>query len=122
MAKRFKFTGAYEPHFLRQWRDFRGMSLDAMVEAIVALDVVTGGLTKASLSRIETGKTPYTRDTLEAYAAVLGCHPADLLGRAPVDPEGIWTIWARLRQTDRPRAVALLSLLIPGEESRSTEA
>lgn len=118
MAKRFKFVGTYQPHFLRQWREYRGLSLEAMAEAITALDVIAGGLTKATLSRVETGKTPYTRDTLEAYAVVCGCEPVELLGRPPADPEGIWTIWNRLHHGDRPRAIALLrGVFISGEDA-----
>ncbi len=109
MAKRFRFVGnGYRPHFMRQWRDYRRLSLDAMSEAIVALTELNGGLSKASLSRIETGKTPYTRDTLEAYAIVLGCEPVDLLSRPPTDPEGLWTIFSRLRDDDKARAAAML--------------
>lgn len=96
MAKRFKYIGTYRPFFLRQWREYRGLSLETLADAIVALDAVTGGLTKASLSRIETGRTPYNRDTLEVYAVLLGCEPIDLLTRPPPDPQGAWSIWNRL--------------------------
>jgi len=123
MSKRFKYIGAYRPHYLRQWREFRGFNLDDMAAAIVALVSVNGGLTKSSLSRIETGRTPYTRDTLEVYAQVLDCLPIDLLTRPPTDPEGIWNVWNRLHDRDKPRAVAMIeAVFIQRDEEESGAA
>lgn len=45
------------------------------------------GTTKASISRIETGKQSYTQDFLEACADALGTHPGALLSRAPNDAD-----------------------------------
>lgn len=44
------------------------------------------GTSGATISRIESGKQPYTQDVLEALAAALDCKPADLLERHPSDP------------------------------------
>jgi transcriptional regulator with XRE-family HTH domain len=103
MAKRFKSGAPAQPHFLRYWREHRGLSQDQVADAI--------GISKASVSRVENGITPYTQDVLESYARVLECTVADLVSRPPSDPEGLWAIWERLRAEDRPRAVAILRAL-----------
>ena len=99
MAKRYKSGTPARNHFLRHWREHRGLSQDQVADAI--------GISKASVSRVENGITPYTQDVLEAYARVLDCTVADLVSRPPSDPEGLWAIWERLRAEDRRRAVAL---------------
>jgi ribosome-binding protein aMBF1 (putative translation factor) len=66
----------WRKHFVREWRHFRGMTQDQLAEAV--------GLTKATVSRIETGDIAYTRDFLEAAADALGTHPGILLMRAPM--------------------------------------
>jgi transcriptional regulator with XRE-family HTH domain len=69
MAKRFKFAGPKRGHFLRQWREHARLSQEQVGVAMGALGV---GLSKASISRIENEKTPYTQDVLEAFAEVVG--------------------------------------------------
>jgi transcriptional regulator with XRE-family HTH domain len=110
MAKRFKFAGPKRGHFLRQWREHARLSQEQIGVAMGALGVV--GLTKASISRTENGKTPYTQDVLEAFAEVVGCVPAELLARPPLDPEEIWALWDRLAAEDKPRAAAVLRAFI----------
>ena len=104
MAKRYKSGAPARRHFLRHWREDRGLSQDQVAEAI--------GISKASVSRVENGITPYTQDVLETYARVLGCTVADLVSRPPSDPEGLWAIWDRLRAEDRRRAVIILRALV----------
>jgi transcriptional regulator with XRE-family HTH domain len=114
MAKRYKSRAPARRHFLRHWREHRGLSQDQVAEAI--------GISKASVSRVENGITPYTQDVLEAYARVLGCTVADLVSRPPSDPEGLWAIWDRLRAEDRRRAVVILRALVdPNLGYRSDE-
>lgn len=92
MGKAFKFAGARE-HYLKPWRVFLRVTLDDMVEAINALPE-SNGLSKATLSRIENGLIPYTEETLEAYAAILGCSKADLISRRPPSREDeAWTLF-----------------------------
>lgn len=106
MAKRFR-AGTRLPHFLRAWREHRKLSQDDMAAAL--------GCSKASVSRYESGITPYNQDVLEAWARIVGCAPVDLLARPPLDPEGLWAIYDRIREQDRARAAAVLRALL-GEE------
>jgi transcriptional regulator with XRE-family HTH domain len=101
--KRFKKSGTPLPHYMRAWREARGISLDEMTRRI--------GLSKPSLSRIENGKTPYYQDVLEAYAEVLDCTPGDLLTRKPTDPEELWAVWDTLREEAKPVGIRLLKAL-----------
>lgn len=61
-----------------------------------------GGMTHASLSRIERGLQPYSQSVLEAIADELtDGDVACLLVRDPSDPDGIWSIWERAKTTER---------------------
>lgn len=53
-----------QPHFIRQWCLARQTSSKQVAESV--------GLSKATISRIETRNQPYTQNTLEAIAFVLG--------------------------------------------------
>ena len=82
MAGSFKKAGARQRHYIKRWREYRKLTQDKLVEMT--------GMSKATISRIENGRSPYTQDTLEALAEALGATPAELLTRDPYDPEGIW--------------------------------
>lgn len=72
-------------------------------------------MSKASLSRIETGKQPYTQNVLEQIAGALRCEPADLIMRNPLDPEVPWSIWDALKPAQRKQALRLLKALAEEE-------
>jgi transcriptional regulator with XRE-family HTH domain len=62
-------------HFIREWREHRGMTQEELADLI--------GTTKTSVSRIENLKQSYTQEVLEACADALGVHQGDLLMRRP---------------------------------------
>ena len=68
-------------------------------------------ITKTSLSRIETGKQPYSQRILEALAKVLATDPASLLMRDPDAPGAIWDIWDRIETPKREDALRILEAL-----------
>jgi transcriptional regulator with XRE-family HTH domain len=81
----------YQRSYIRQWRTDRGLTLAQLVSRIVEL-AGEGTIedpskqvprTEASLSRIETGKQPYTQGILEVVGEALQVHPAWLLERDP---------------------------------------
>jgi transcriptional regulator with XRE-family HTH domain len=100
MAKRFKKTGPLLPHFIKEWREHRGLTQDQLAERLP--------ISKASLSRIENLKTPYTQDFLEACAEMLMCEPADLIMRNPLAPEAVWSIWDNVPPEQRSQALEVL--------------
>lgn len=63
------------PHFIKEWREFRGISQETLADEI--------GMTAASISRVESNKQPYSQRLLEAIGQVLHASPADLLGHDP---------------------------------------
>lgn len=70
--------------FLRQWRDYRNLTQEAAAARI--------GVDRSLMSKIESGRSPYTQNFLEAAAIAYLCEPADLLMRNPLDKSAIWTL------------------------------
>ena len=79
MPKRIGDPTRRRRHFIKEWREFRGLTQQQLADKI--------GTTKTSISRIEDLTTGYTQDFLEACADALGTHPAKLLSRAPTDAD-----------------------------------
>lgn len=77
----------YGPTFIREWREFRGLSQDRLVERVREY---LQTFSKSTLSRIERREGPYSQPILEALAYSLQCDPADLLMRKP--DAAIWSI------------------------------
>lgn len=75
------------------------------------------GMTGGNLSEIENSHTAYTQATLEALAKALECTPADLLIRDPSDPEGIWSLWARVRPAERKQLIGMIRGYLDGAEA-----
>lgn len=82
-------------HFLREWREFRGLKQDAAADRI--------GIDRSYLSRIENHHNPYTQNIVEAAAIAYNCEPIDLLIRNPLRPNDPWSIYDSLRTADPAR-------------------
>jgi transcriptional regulator with XRE-family HTH domain len=94
-------------HFIRKWREFRGLTQDQLAERLE--------MSKASLSRIENLKQPYTQNFLEAAADALSTDVASLLIRDPTDPDALWSIVDNLKPAQRKQAIRLLKALADEE-------
>ncbi|AMN43144.1 helix-turn-helix domain-containing protein [Rhodoplanes sp. Z2-YC6860] len=86
------------PTFVRQWRQYRGLSQEQLAERL--------DMSAAQLSRVETGKQPYTQDFLEAAAAALSTDVPSLIMRDPLkedpnDPNSIWSLWDHAKPGQR---------------------
>jgi transcriptional regulator with XRE-family HTH domain len=90
---------ADQRHFIKQWREHRGLSQLQMAERI--------GIDKSYVSKIENGKKRYDQPFLEAAAEVLNCSPADLIVRDPSTSESIWSIWEQLAPQAREQVVEI---------------
>lgn len=95
------------PHFLREWRKHREMTLEAVAEAVG--EITGDGFTHASLSRIERGRQPYSQPQLEALATVYRTDPGSLLMRNPADPDAIWSIWDQAKTGEQRRMIRELA-------------
>lgn len=89
--------------FIREWRNYRGLSQDRLVERVRER---IPGFSKSTLSRLENGVQEYNQRHLEALAWSLMCEPADLIMRDPKSP--IWSIFDTLRTlpSDQQQQVA----------------
>lgn len=103
--------------FIRAWRKHRGLSLSRVVDRLANLHDL--GITKTSLSRIETGKQPYSQPILEALADVLETDVASLLMRDPGQPDMIWSIWDRIAPPKRDDARRILEALADKEKKKA---
>lgn len=100
MAVRFKLPSYEHPHFIREWRLFRGLSQDKLVDRT--------GISKTTISRLENYGQPYSQDLLEAIAAALDTNPASLIGRDPNNPDDVLALWNQVPAADRPQALRML--------------
>uniref|UniRef100_E6VFJ9 Helix-turn-helix domain protein n=1 Tax=Rhodopseudomonas palustris (strain DX-1) TaxID=652103 RepID=E6VFJ9_RHOPX len=75
MARKDGDSSRRRRHFIREWREFRGLTQIELADML--------NMTSASISRIESLKQGYTQNFLEACADALGTHPGVLLMRAP---------------------------------------
>jgi transcriptional regulator with XRE-family HTH domain len=68
-------------HFIKEWREFRGLSQEELAHMV--------GTTKANISRIENLTQGYTQDGIEAIADALATHVSLLLTRPPNENDRI---------------------------------
>jgi transcriptional regulator with XRE-family HTH domain len=92
-----------QPHFIREWRKFRGLTQEQLAERI--------GISRPQLSKVEKGARKYDQAFLEAAAEELRCAVADLLVRDPTSPEAIWSIWDTLSPVERVQATEIIKTI-----------
>ena len=90
------------PTFIREWRQYRGLTLERLAARV--------GVTAGALSQLERGLTNYTQPMLEALADALGCEPADLLMRRP-GGDDMWTIYESLQPAQKHQAREIIKAL-----------
>ena len=69
-------------HFIREWRDYRQMT----VAELASLSGVSGSM----VSQLETYKTTWTETTLTKLAKPLRCQPWQLIASGPVENQLLW--------------------------------
>ena len=109
VTTRFRGQTKYRRTFIRQWRENRAMTLEALAERV---GEEIGGFTHSSLSRIERGLQPYSQPILEAIAEALRTDVASLLMRDPSDPEAIWSVWDQAKPGERRIIVDLAKTVV----------
>jgi transcriptional regulator with XRE-family HTH domain len=102
MAKQRKFR----PHFIRQWRHHRGLTLERLADRL--------DMTPSHLSMLERGQRGYTQDTLEAVASALRTDVASLLMRDPSDPDAIWSLWDQAKPGQRRQIMEVTTKIVKG--------
>lgn len=99
--------GAENRHYLKAWREFRGLRQNKVAAMI--------GECPSSLSQLESGKQGYTQWKLETLARIYRTDPASLLSvnpfeTTPADDE-LHRIWLDLRKPEREQALGHLKLI-----------
>jgi len=93
--------------FLKAWREFAGLDQETAAEKL--------NVSRTLVSKIETGKSPYTQRTLEAAAKLYGASPAQLLAVDPNDKSNLWALFERANKTEgseRERVIRLIKAAI----------
>ena len=101
----------YGKHYLREWREFRGLSLRQLESR---LEVEPGGeplVSYVSLGRIERQLQPYSQPILEAVAFALGTTPAAILEVDPNKGGDVVDLLRRLPREKRDEASRYLKYL-----------
>jgi len=97
--------------YLREWRQHKGMTQAQVVASLQSFDDPNLPVTEASLSRIETGKQPYSQRVLEALAEIYGREPWELIGRHPDKDGEVIDLLDRLNDQQRRQAKAVIEAL-----------
>jgi transcriptional regulator with XRE-family HTH domain len=101
-------------HYLREWRQHRGLSLRKLADR---MEVEPGVpiTSHANLGRIELFQQPYSQDILEAAAVALECSVSDILS---VDPskEGEVVDLLRLLKSKDPDTVRAFLNALPNSQ------
>ncbi|MCJ8334639.1 MAG: helix-turn-helix transcriptional regulator [Epibacterium sp.] len=93
-------------NYLREWRDFRGLTLEQAAER--------SQLSVSVLSRLETRKRKYNEEHLVGLAEAYRCEPWELLGKDPESYSGdVYKLMMQIPEKDRSRAIQALRLFIP---------
>lgn len=90
-------------HYVREWRKFRGLTQERLAERTP--------FTTGAISQLETGRTKYTQDMLEALAEALQCTPADLLMRDPLREGAVWSIEDQLKSVSPERRTQIIAVV-----------
>lgn len=104
--------------YLREWRKHLGKTQSQVVASLQSFDDPNLPTTEASLSRIETGKQPWSQRVLEALADIYGIELWELLGRKPGAEGEILDMVSRMDDRQRKQALAVMKALTqPGASS-----
>jgi transcriptional regulator with XRE-family HTH domain len=96
VVTRFKIR---RPIFLKQWRDFRGLTQDQLAER--------AEMSIGNISLLERGLQNYSQPGLERLADALGCEPAHLLIVDPTKSSSMWSIWEGASEAERAQIQAV---------------
>lgn len=90
-------------HFIKEWRDYRGLTQEQVADRI--------GVSPTTFGRIEGNKIPYNQDFLELAADALRCEPWDLLHRDPGKVGDVVDLMRHLDEAKRQEAEAYIRYL-----------
>ena len=96
------------PHYLRQWREFRNMTLRELAKEV--------GTTPSTISDLETFKLQLSPKWLRRFAPVLHCQQGWMIDQNPKDFEpDLLEIWSRIDPKDKDQALRVMASFIRGQ-------
>lgn len=90
-------------HYVREWRQKRGLTQERLAERIP--------FSPGAISQLETGRTAYTQDMIEALAEALELQPGDLISRNPEVESDVVQLFNDLPADKRRIAIEMLKTL-----------
>jgi transcriptional regulator with XRE-family HTH domain len=100
--------------FILEWREASGMTQEQIAKELK--------VKQPTISKLESGKTPYNQDFLERLAVLLKARPADLISRRPdeqmseSDPPHVVTVKQRDELNDTIHLLHAVELAVLGSE------
>lgn len=88
---------------IREWRKFRGMTIEELAAA--------AGMSAPGLSLLERGQSGYTQAGLERLSAALKTDPGSLLNRDPNSDSPIWAELEGATDAERQQIEAVIRAL-----------
>lgn len=85
-------------HYLREWRKFRGYTLEHVAERV--------GMSHQNLGKIERGRVPYNEVLLDILSEIYRTDRGSLIMRDPSVKDAFWSIYDQLPAPERNRLVA----------------
>lgn len=98
-------------HYIKEWREFRGLSLRKLADRLEASPGGDPLLSHVSLNRIENGEQPFTEETIQAIADALGVSRMELLEIHPGREAQLIQLFKSLPESKREHARIYLETL-----------
>lgn len=93
------------PHYLKEWRKFRGMTQQELADALET--------SKSVISDMERGELQLSPKWLRRIAPILETQPGHILDHDPNDLDNdIIDIWAHIDVGDRDQAIRVLKSFV----------
>jgi transcriptional regulator with XRE-family HTH domain len=90
-------------HFIRQWRKYRGKTLEQVADHI--------HMTHQNLGKIERGQVPATDQLMEVLAELYSTDVASLHMRDPTKDDARWSVWDEVKGMTPKQAQRALRLV-----------
>ena len=112
-AAHFGYVGKKPPvHFIRHWREYRGLTQEAVCEL--------AGMTTNNLSQLENYQQGWSPEGLARLAEALKTTPGSLLQWNPLleGADVIWEMWNQATDDQRGQLTSIASTIVrPGRRS-----
>ncbi len=104
VTPRFKPAVGRRRIFLKQWREYRGLTQEQLADRV--------GWSVGNISQLERALQGYSQEGLEALAEALQCDPGQLLTVDPTGDDAIWSIWEKAKPGERQMIVELAKTVV----------